>query len=81
MLQKYKAKHMEFRRDAYHSARLAAALCHQTVNEKKMIYRQFETTLGEITHFYQKQKSQRDTDITQEEMDNYARLKNMLKTK
>lgn len=46
-----------------------------------MIYRQFETTLGEISNFYQKQKVLRDLDITQEEIDNFVRLYNLFKSK
>jgi len=81
MLQKYKAKHYEQRRDAYYSARLAAALCFQTVNEKKMIYRQYEQTLSEITQWYTKQKNTRDSTIEPQEIDNYNRLKTMFKAK
>ena len=56
MLQKFRAKHYEFRRDAYLSARLGVALCYQILTDKKLLYRQFELTLGEVTHYYQKQK-------------------------
>lgn len=81
MLQKYKAQHYEQRRDAYYSARLAAALCFQTVNEKKMIYRQYEQTLNEIAQWYTKEKNIRDTNIEPQEIDNYNRLKTMFKAK
>lgn len=54
MVQKHKAKYYEHRRDAYYSARLAAAICSQLINEKKFLYRQFEQTLSEIAHYYQK---------------------------
>lgn len=54
MLQKYKSKLYEHRRDAYFSARLAAAIAYQLIGDKKVIYRQFEFTLAEIVLYYSK---------------------------
>merc|ERR1712167_308570 len=46
-----------------------------------MIYRQFEATLGEVAYYYQKQRTQRESDITPEEIDNFIRINNMFKSK
>lgn len=86
MVQKYKAKLYEQRRDAYYSARLAAAIAYQLIGDKKVIYKQFEYTLGEIHLYYSKQKSSSqgqpgEHEITLEELENYNRLKKMFRDK